>query len=103
MTLDMQNALASTFSEHVNTPFRVNYGSATMDLELTEVSDYSDDHQIRFSLVFRGPHEPLLPQQIYPFEHDQLGAFDLFIVPVGRDEEGLQYEAVFNRFVKKKS
>jgi len=53
----------------------------------------------RFSLVFRGPQQPTYPQQIYPFEHDRLGRFDLFIVPVKRDAHGLYYEAVFNRVV----
>ncbi len=100
MTLDTQNALAVTFTEQLNTTFRVQHEPATTDLELIDVADYSDGHQIRFSLLFRGPHEPLLPQQTYPFAHNQLGAFDLFIVPIKRDADGLYYEAVFNRFVK---
>ena len=50
-----------------------------------------------FSLVFMGPLDRCLPQQMYSFEHDQLGTFDLFIVPIGRDAEGFQYEAIFNR------
>jgi hypothetical protein len=32
----------------------------------------SNPHQEQFSLLFRGPAEPLLPQHIYPVEHDQL-------------------------------
>jgi hypothetical protein len=48
-----------------------------------------------FSIVFRGPLEPVLPQRIYRFEHEALGAFELFIVPIGTDESGMQYEAVF--------
>jgi uncharacterized protein DUF6916 len=53
-----------------------------------------------FSLVFTGPADRLLPQQIYPFEHDQIGSFDLFIVPIGKDVKGFRYEAVFNRVSK---
>ncbi len=49
-----------------------------------------------FSIVFRGPGDILLPQAIYRVEHDQIGTFDLFIVPIGRDTAGLRYEAVFN-------
>lgn len=48
-----------------------------------------------FSIVFRGPVEPLLPQATYPIEHEELGAFDLFLVPIGRDDAGVRYEAVF--------
>jgi hypothetical protein len=48
-----------------------------------------------FSLVFRGPLEPLLPQGIHRLEHDALGELDLFLVPIGPDEAGTRYEAVF--------
>lgn len=49
-----------------------------------------------FSLVFTGPPEPVLPQRIYRFDHDQLDALVIFIVPIGRDDTGVRYEAVFN-------
>lgn len=49
-----------------------------------------------FSLVFRGPGDSPLPQGTYRFEHGGLGAFDLFIVPIGPDRVGLRYEAIFN-------
>ena len=100
MTLDIQHALASTFSPHLNSTFRLSYGSATMELALVEILDGSTARQVNFSLLFRGPLEPPLPQQIHPFEHDQIGQFDLFIVPIKRDANGLYYEAVFNRVIK---
>lgn len=49
-----------------------------------------------FSLTFAAPPEPTLPQRIYRLEHPQLGAMDIFLVPVGRTATGLHYEAVFN-------
>ena len=49
--------------------------------------------------LFNATARPVLAQQIYPFEHDRLGRFDLFIVPVGQDAQGLAYEAVFNRLI----
>jgi hypothetical protein len=52
--------------------------------------------RVPFSLVFRGPLDPVLPQRIYRFENDALGAFDLFIVPIGPDEAGMRYQAVFS-------
>ena len=48
-----------------------------------------------FSIVFRGPLVPILPQRIYEFRHDTLGSFELFIVPIGPDDGAMQYEAVF--------
>jgi len=48
-----------------------------------------------FSVVFRGPLEPVLPQRIYGFRNETLGSFELFIVPIGPDDDGMRYEAVF--------
>jgi hypothetical protein len=48
-----------------------------------------------FSIVFRGPSQPVLAQMTYRIEHAVLGSFDLFIVPIGPDEAGMRYEAVF--------
>jgi hypothetical protein len=49
-----------------------------------------------FSLVFRGPVSPWLLQAIYPVEHARLGQLELFLVPIGPDQHGMRYEAVFN-------
>jgi hypothetical protein len=53
-----------------------------------------------FALVFLGPADRLLPQRIYLFESAQIGRFELFIVPVSRDQNGTRYQATFNRLVK---
>jgi hypothetical protein len=97
MTLDLQRATAATFSEHQNGTFHLHHGPAVSELELVEVSDASTRRHVNFSLVFRGPQQPLFPQQIYPFEHERLGRFDLFIVPIRRDAHGFYYEAIVNR------
>ena len=49
----------------------------------------------QFSLDFGGPREPVLPQATYAVRHDQLGDLELFLVPMGQDEEGMTYEAAF--------
>ncbi|MFZ5815177.1 MAG: DUF6916 family protein [Bacillota bacterium] len=87
------------FLEQLHTPFQV--ASASVAVELTEVNALgSTPHQRRFSLLFQGPLDRFLPQGIYALRHDQLGEFDLFLVPVGRQPEGFLYEAVFNRLVE---
>jgi len=49
-----------------------------------------------FSLYFLGPAEVYLQQQIYHLAHDAFpDGLDLFLVPVGKDERGYSYEAVF--------
>jgi len=53
-----------------------------------------------FALEFLGPADRLLPQRMYWFESAAIGRFELFIVPVGRDQNGTRYQATFNRLVK---
>jgi hypothetical protein len=49
-----------------------------------------------FSLLFRAPREAVLPQRTYELRHPEMGAFGIFLVPIGPDETGPRYEAVFN-------
>jgi hypothetical protein len=49
-----------------------------------------------FSLHFRGPRLPLLPQSIYAVAHPELGELALFLVPVEGGPDSVTYEAVFN-------
>ena len=49
----------------------------------------------QFSLLFKGPAEPLLEQAIYTLENDELGTLPIFLVPIAADAEGADYEAVF--------
>ena len=95
------------FSKHVNTKFRARLDAeTTVDLELVEVKGYSGhpgDQQgmERFSIFFTGPAKPFLSQNTYPFEHDGMGTFPLFLVPLKPDGESPRYEAVFNYFREK--
>jgi hypothetical protein len=53
-----------------------------------------------FSLIFRGAQDQPLGQDSYPFAHEQIGRFVMFIVPVWASDavRGSRcYEAVFNR------
>lgn len=88
-----------TFFRHLNTTFRISLGkSDTVEAELSTVGDLQlSPRQERFSIIFRGPNEPLLPQGSYRFEHDEIGEFILFIVPLRQDDSSSFYEAVFNR------
>jgi hypothetical protein len=37
-----------------------------------------------------------VPQGIYKLENEKLGALEIFLVPIGPDEKGMRYEAIFN-------
>ena len=93
-----------TFAKHLNTKFRVNLDlPQPVELELVEVKGYQNKAEEqggmeRFSAFFSGPSNVPLEQRTYPLQHEQMGEFELFLVPIGRMESGLRYEAVFNYF-----
>jgi len=94
------------FAEQLNTKFRVRAEAPRpVELELVEVKSYNTlpnegSDMERFSLFFQGPADVFVPQATYTFDHEHMGALDLFIVPVGSDERGFRYEVVFNYFKK---
>ncbi len=49
-----------------------------------------------FSLIFLGPMTTVLPQKTYLVEHEKMGAMEIFLVPIGPNGNGMQYQAVFN-------
>jgi hypothetical protein len=95
-----------TFAPRAGETFRLHAeGAAPFDLVLASVReipvsgwrpDDAAEHRTPFSLVFHGPPQFVLPQAIYRFEHDGLGAFEMFIVPIARDAQAVSYEAVFS-------
>ena len=88
-----------TFSRYANTKFRVQVEAAEpVELELAEVSELMlSPGQEQFNVIFRGPNEVFLEQGLRNFEHDQMGQFEIFLVPISQDQQGSCYEAVFNR------
>ena len=87
------------FSQNANSKFQAQLDENTpVELELVEVTELKVyPRQEEFTLTFRGPLNQFLDQGVRPFRHDQMGEFELFIVPVKQDAEGFYYEAVFNR------
>ena len=95
----MDQLTHSSFAPHVGDVFRADIDSADgVELRLVEATalPLRGPGREPFSLVFRGPLEVPLPQGIYPLEHETLGRLELFLVPIGPDDEGLRLEAIFN-------
>ena len=101
----LESMEVTTFSERVGELFRVAIDDATTLttrlIEVTPAPGVEGDatragRRTPFSLVFRSPPGSPLPQRIYRLQHDGLGALDLFLVPIGPDDEGMRYEAVFS-------
>lgn len=75
----------------------------SVTLTLVEVHEKLDAPALeQFSLTFRGPGTTALDQRIHRFEHPAFGSLDLFIVPLGPDQEAMLYEVIFNRIRSKK-
>ena len=98
----MTNQLTQTdFAQNVKTSFQITdaRGSA-IDVVLEDVTPRKlSARQEQFSVYFRGPLDSFLQQGTYRLEHSHIGSMELFLVPVGKNETGYSYEAVFNRFI----
>jgi hypothetical protein len=101
----------ATFAPHVGDTFRISLSQPdTLPVTLVALNDLTmralptadgaaPPTGESFALLFRGPRTPQLAQGMYEFAHDAIGAFALFIVPIGADAESVRYEAIFNRMV----
>jgi len=91
----------TAFEENLNSRFwLLDERSEPYALDLIELANaYSTPRQEQFALRFRGDRNWIYPQGIYPMKHEAMGDFELFLVPIGRDETGTFYEAVFNRMI----
>jgi hypothetical protein len=91
----------SDFIPFLNRTFQVHLeGVESISLELVGVTPVSHAFgpEVRqpFSLHFLGPVSPhYLPQHIYRLEHEEMGALDLFLVPLGPESARMRYEAIF--------
>ena len=90
------------FDPHVGEQFQLELSEQeALALELVSTHPLSSDtvensERVPFSLVFRSPGERRhAPQQIYTVRHPELGPIEIFLVPIGPDERGMRYEAVF--------
>jgi len=91
-----------TMKDQVGTTFQVRAGDQTFDFVLVKALKVMESEAARlkrsaFSLHFRGPAAPLIPQQILNVRHPSFGdeEQEVFFVPISREPAGYVYEAVF--------
>ena len=88
------------------TSFQIDLTDGTVvPMKLDEVLPYETRQRRRsrgpatrrqpFSLYFIGPAEPILPQATYTLRGSEQTFDGLFLVPIGQDADGTEYEAVF--------
>jgi hypothetical protein len=97
--LDVHRIQAADFAPLLHQTFRLTADEHVWDVELTEVSERKrrrpDQQRLPFALLFKAAPDARLPQRMYRIEHATLGAMDLLLVPVGADQDGRYYEAIF--------
>lgn len=91
-----------TFQPHVGELFHIVVDEQNrLATKLTEVHQWGPGaaagrDRVPFSLVFHTvPQAPVLAQMIYRVESDAMEPMELFLAPIGPDERGMRYEAVF--------
>ena len=98
--MDLAALTLATFEPLVGDAFAVGIepaGEEPIEFVLesaTSAGDWPGGRQ-PFSLIFRGPPEPLLSQAIYALQHAGLGTLEIFVVPIARDAERVSYQAIF--------
>jgi hypothetical protein len=120
----------SSFSPYLNSVFAVSNGPIYLEITLSEISNTGISNtaisntgisntatpksvkskrsvttdvvqEDRFALLFRGPLELPLRQDVYNVSHAALGDFRLLLVPVlTRMNDARYYEAVINRVLR---
>lgn len=91
------------FEACIGQPFRIALSDGEIELSLAEAksivagrAEPAAGERKPFSLLFRGgPPDRYLPQATYSLEHAALGALPIFLVPLGPDQQGMRYEAIF--------
>jgi hypothetical protein len=92
----MYHSTYDDFSRHVGKPYEVEVqgGRLPMRLEAAQELPSMGRQGGSFRLEFLGPLQPILPQAIYAV-HGGGRRHEIFIVPIGQDQSGVHYEAVF--------
>lgn len=95
----------SRFAPHVGTPVELRpRGGAAVRGTLVAIEDVPyvkglAGDQDAYTLRFRGPAAPLLPEGIVGVRHERFGAIELYVTPAPSGGLGQDYLAVINRRV----
>lgn len=88
------------FQACLNQSFSLVDGDYSDELTLVRIDRFGEKNTIEggeaFSVVFLSKKQEPIPQQTYQVSNQKLGDLHLFIVPIGQDESGVRYEAVFS-------
>jgi hypothetical protein len=89
------------FAGHLRETFSISLGETSLEMTLVEARrrpprTIAGIRAEPFNLYFKCANPVVLPQKMYSFRVKGAERMDIFIVPVGRERDGIVYEAVFN-------
>src|SRR2546421_3935184 len=98
-TIDLGTFTVDDAQRFVDKVFAVSVDGTEVQLKLIEASAIEIRARRRspspkrppFSVFFLGPRDPVLPQAPYTLTNDDTRFEGIFIVPIGRDDEGTEY------------
>lgn len=91
---------AERFLPHVGEVFQVVGQGEEVPVLLTEVTRLASEgdrrrRRLPFSLVFHAPAGTWLEQGSYRMERPGMEPFECFLVPIGPDQNGMRFEAIY--------
>lgn len=101
MTVALQQLTAADFQPQIGKNFLIHFSTDVVtQAQLEKVVDLPAHPNLQrrpFSILLQTTQNlQYYPQAIYTIEHSAWGSLQIFLVPVGRNEKGVQYEAVFS-------
>jgi hypothetical protein len=98
--LELDKVDRALFAEFIGQDFEIALKNATLNVQLVEVDSLGAaraGNREPFALRFRAANGSVrLPQHIYAVSNNQLGTMEVFLVQIGADATGADFEAVFN-------
>jgi hypothetical protein len=94
---DLATLTCGDFEPHVSDIFSLQSPAGALSLRLAAVRKLGAAQRAggAFSLEFVSPVGPVLPQATYILDHSAFGPLAIFLVPIGRNEDGVSYQAIF--------
>jgi Domain of unknown function (DUF6916) len=91
----------SDFEPYVNQTFIIHSEElGDQEVEMVELTEKNYPGQESFSMLFKGPKEPIIQQMTYEITHEKMGKVRLFVVPINyHKQDGMYYQSVINRLL----
>lgn len=95
----LDEVTADHFKPHVGATFSGRTGDLTTPLRLQAAEELPDNRTEKkrtcFQLLFKAPPGTRLDQQIFYLSGAEFQELPVFLVPIGADASGVEYQAVF--------